>query len=117
MKGLEIARDFFFSWGQPYLLPQFPDLENKIATGRLLGSEVLGDDDEISRDHSWGPQCDLFLSADDYAALGEQIAKAMGERSSQSRDLGLINGGGKVRRSIYPVLVGFLEQRVQLSLY
>ena len=49
MKGLEIARDFFFSWGQPYLLAQFPDLENKIAAGRLLGSEVLGGDDEISR--------------------------------------------------------------------
>jgi len=81
MNGLEIARDFFFSWGQPYLLAQFPGLENKIAAGRLLGSEVLGGDDEISRDHNWGPQFDLFLSADDYAALGEQIAKAMNARA------------------------------------
>jgi hypothetical protein len=77
MKGLEIARDFFFSWGYPYLIEQFPYLENKIAVGRLLGSDVLGGDDEISRDHDWGPQFALFLAADDYAAFGEQVSQAM----------------------------------------
>ena len=77
MKGLEIARDFFFSWGSPYLIAHFPDLENEVAAGRLLGSDVLGGDDEISQDHDWGPQFDLFLSADDYAAFGEQVSDAM----------------------------------------
>jgi len=77
MKGLEIARDFFFSWGHPFLTAQFPDLADRAAAGRILGSDVLGADDEISRDHDWGPQLDLFLSAGDYAAFGEQLSRAM----------------------------------------
>jgi Domain of unknown function (DUF4037) len=77
MKGLEIARDFFFSWGRPLLTAQFPNLADNVAAGRILGSDVLGGDDEISRDHDWGPQFDLFLSADDYAAFGEQLSQAM----------------------------------------
>ena len=77
MKGLEIARDFFFSWGRPFLTAQFPDLAGRVAAGRMLGSDVLGGDDEISRDHDWGPQFDLFLSADDFAAFGGELARVM----------------------------------------
>ena len=77
MKGLEIARDFFFSWGRPFLTAQFPDVADKVAAGRILGSDVLGGDDEISRDHDWGPQFDLFLSAEAYAAFGEQLSRSM----------------------------------------
>ena len=77
MKGLEIARDFFFSWGHLFIAAQFPDLAGRIAAGRLSGSDVLGADDEISRDHNWGPQFVLFLSAEDYAAFGEQLSREM----------------------------------------
>jgi hypothetical protein len=77
MKGLEIARDFFFSWGLPFLTAQFPNVADKVAAGRILGSDVLGGDDEISRDHDWGPQFDLFLSAEAYAAFGEQLSRSM----------------------------------------
>jgi Domain of unknown function (DUF4037) len=77
MKGLEIARDFFFSWGHPFLTAQFPNLAGRVAAGRMLGSDVLGGDDEISRDHDWGPQFDLFLSAEDYAAFGAELSRAM----------------------------------------
>jgi hypothetical protein len=58
---------------------QFPHLAGRIAAGRISGSDVLGGDDEISRDHDWGPQFDLFLSGDDYAALGERLSRAMNE--------------------------------------
>ncbi|HET6251445.1 MAG TPA: DUF4037 domain-containing protein [Tepidisphaeraceae bacterium] len=77
MKGSEIARDFFFSWGRSFLTAQFPNLADRVAAGRILGSDVLGGDDEISRDHDWGPQFDLFLSADDYAAFDEELSRAM----------------------------------------
>lgn len=79
MKGLEIARDFFFSWARPFLIAQFPDLADRVAAGRLSGSDVLGGDDEISRDHNWGPQFDLFLPAAGYAAFGEEVSRAMNE--------------------------------------
>lgn len=77
MKGLEVARDFFYSWGQPYLAAQFPQLARQIAAGRILGSDVLGGDDEASHDHDWGPQFSLFLSRADYAAGGEQLSRVM----------------------------------------
>jgi hypothetical protein len=76
MKGLEIARDFFFSWGRPFLAAEFPDLAERIAAGRILGSDVLGGDDEISRDHDWGPQFALFLSAEDHAKFGRRPSDA-----------------------------------------
>jgi hypothetical protein len=82
MTGLEVARDFFFSWGRPFLISQFPNLADKVAAGRILGSDVLGGDDEISRDHDWGPQFDLFLSAGDYAVFGEQLSRAMNTAAS-----------------------------------
>ena len=77
MKGLEIARDFFFGWGQPFLEKEFPYLARRIAAGRLRGSEVLGGDDEISRDHNWGPQFDLYLTEDDYTIFGKQLSDTM----------------------------------------
>ena len=77
MKGLEIARGFFFSWGRPFLAAQFPDLADRVAAGRILGSDVLGGDDEISRDHDWGPQFTLFLSAGDFLVFGAQLSGAM----------------------------------------
>jgi hypothetical protein len=77
MTGLDIARDFFLSWGRPFLTAQFPSVADRVAAGRILGSDVLRGDDEISRDHDWGPQFDLFLSADDYKAFGDQLSRAM----------------------------------------
>jgi hypothetical protein len=51
---------------------QFPDLAKRIAAGRLLGSDVFGGDDEVSRDRDWGPQFNLFLSTEDYVATGKE---------------------------------------------
>ena len=74
MKGLDIAQSFFFEWGLPFLEMTFPELSMRIAAGRLEGSDVLGADDEISRDHNWGPQFVLFLSEKDYAEFGAQLS-------------------------------------------
>ena len=77
MSGLDIARDFFVSWGHPFLESHFPGLTGRIAAGRILGSDVLGGDDEISRDHDWGPRFDLFLPAEDYASHGERLSQEL----------------------------------------
>jgi len=77
MKGLEIAKDFFLNWGKPFLEQEFPQLAKRVAAGRLMGSDVIGADDEISQDHNWGPQFSLFLSEDDFSCSGEQLSERM----------------------------------------
>jgi hypothetical protein len=94
MRGLEIARDFFDSWGHPFLKSHFPEVAARIAAGRILGSDVLGGDDEISRDHDWGPQFDLLLSTCDFAAQGEQISQAMNSAAPNPWKGYRLAGGG-----------------------
>ena len=43
------------------------------------GSEVLGFDDEMSRDHNWEPRVLLFLRDDDYARYGEAVERSLGD--------------------------------------
>ncbi len=64
IKGLELCRGFFFDEAKPILDKYFPHLT---YTAGLIGygSDVLGYDDEISRDHMWGPRFYLFLDAKD----------------------------------------------------
>jgi Domain of unknown function (DUF4037) len=77
VQGLEIARDFFIRWGHPFLRSEFPELAGRIAAGRVFGSDVLGADDVLSRDHNWGPQFELFLSAHDFRRVGAVVSQTM----------------------------------------
>ena len=63
MRGLELARRFYFDGVRPVLDDRFPRLPHAAA---LIGpgSEVLGFDDEMSQDHHWGPRLQLFVSKD-----------------------------------------------------
>ena len=58
--GLTLGRAFYEQAVAPILGRHFPDLPH--AAGLLgFGSEVLGFDDPMSRDHHWGPRVMLFL--------------------------------------------------------
>ena len=62
MNGLELSKGFFEAYGRPMLEEQFPELMPYLAAGLLgSGSEVLGFDDEVSRDHDFEPGFCLFL--------------------------------------------------------
>lgn len=94
VKGLEIAKDFFLNWGLPFLEKEFPDLIGRMAAGRFGGSDVIGGDDWISRDHNWGPQFSLFLSAEDYHQYAEALSDKM-NRSAPAKWQGYrVNGAG-----------------------
>ncbi|MCB0186741.1 MAG: hypothetical protein KDE31_20885, partial [Caldilineaceae bacterium] len=79
IKGLAIAEDLFLHWGKPFLEQEFPELMGRIAVGRFSGSDVLGADDAISRDHNWGPQFTLFLSENDFSRYGAQLPATMNQ--------------------------------------
>lgn len=69
-RGAELARGFFTEVVAPLLNRAMPGLE--YAAARLgSGSDVLGLDDALSRDHDWG--CRLTLLVD--AAAGDQVPR------------------------------------------
>ena len=66
MRGLELARDYFETYGAPMLHAQFPDWEDRLAVGLVgSGSECLGYDDEVSQDHDFEPGFCIFLPEED----------------------------------------------------
>jgi hypothetical protein len=67
MKGIELHRRFFAECGKPLLARVFPDELPLLAAGSFgFGSDRLGADDEVSRDHCWEPG--FLLLSDQLAA-------------------------------------------------
>ena len=63
MKGLELSRRFWEEQFLPALEREAPDLTGCLASGLCgAGSDCLGFDDEVSRDHSFAAGCMVFVS-------------------------------------------------------
>ena len=63
MKGLELARRFWEEALCPAIEERAPELMDRLAAGLIgAGSDCLGFDDEVSRDHSFAAGCMVFLS-------------------------------------------------------
>lgn len=92
--GLAIAEDFFRQWGLPAIAERWPSLVDNLAAGRIFGSDVLGGDDDISKDHNWGPQFHIWLQADDYTALGSELEKRLNDAAPNPWNGFRVAGGG-----------------------
>lgn len=78
MKGLELSKQYYDQVIRRFIHEAFPEYENRIAAGLVgEGSECLGFDDEISRDHDWGVRICLWLCKADYEAAGKRIQAAL----------------------------------------
>jgi hypothetical protein len=73
MKGLEVSRLFCSEWLLPFIDREFPGLRSHIAVGRFMGSDAIGADDELSRDHNWGPTVEIYVD-DEYPIRDEELA-------------------------------------------
>ncbi|EPI59925.1 tetratricopeptide repeat protein [Gardnerella vaginalis JCP8066] len=76
--GMQLAKEYWQTYGKQLLeLPKFRDYKNRIAAGLVgHGSECYGFDDEISRDHDFGPGFCLWLTDEDYAKIGDDLQDA-----------------------------------------
>lgn len=74
--GVELSRQFFHEAVKPILDREFPQLRYDAA---LIGSgsDVLGFDTPMSRDHFWGPRLYLFVSAEDRLQHGQDIRETL----------------------------------------
>lgn len=77
--GRELSARYFKEAVQPILQSSFPGLAYSAA---LLGhgSEVLGFDTPMSRDHNWGPRLDFFLPSLQSDELAASIRRVLGEQ-------------------------------------
>ncbi|WP_455675618.1 DUF4037 domain-containing protein [Pradoshia sp.] len=77
IKGMELCRRFFLEAAKPIIDRDFPELE--YSAGLIgYGSDVLGYDDPISRDHMWGPRFYMFLKKEKLQ-LKEKILDSFGK--------------------------------------
>jgi hypothetical protein len=89
VKGLELSEIYFSEVGAPMIGQKFPQYENRIAAGLVgEGSECYGFDDEISRDHDWGPSFCLWLTKDDHQEIGSMLQKEMDALPRRFGDIG-----------------------------
>lgn len=74
IKGLELCEKFFNECAKPIIDKYFPNLQ--YSAGLIgYGSDVLGYDDKISRDHMWGPRFYMFLCEKDVDEKDEIFSK------------------------------------------
>jgi len=74
MTGMELCRGYWDEIGRPELEKKYPELLPRIAAGLVgEGSECFGFDDEVSRDHDWGPGFCIWLTPEDHQKFGAAL--------------------------------------------
>ncbi|MDE7198819.1 MAG: DUF4037 domain-containing protein [Lachnospiraceae bacterium] len=77
VKGLELSEKYYREYGERMIREQFPEIAGQAAAGLVgYGSECLGFDDEISRDHDYGPSFCVWLPREIYRQYGEKLQTA-----------------------------------------
>ncbi len=76
--GLEISRHFCREVVLPLLASRHGALLDRMAVGVSgTGSDVLGVDDDISRDHHWGPRAAILLLDEDFDDCGDAVLQTL----------------------------------------
>ena len=74
ISGLELCKAFYEQCGKPMLEKEFPEYVNRMAVGLVgEGSDCMGFDDELSRDHDWGPGFCIWIPAELEPVIGERL--------------------------------------------
>ena len=77
MKGLEVAEKYYQAYGRKMLEEQFASIKEQTAVGLAgYGSECFGFDDDISRDHDYGPSFCIWLPEEVYREYGPKMQAA-----------------------------------------
>lgn len=118
MKGLELAREYYRAYGENMLKTAFGDVMDRITVGLVgEGSECLGFDDEISRDHDFDAGFCMWIDACDEREFGFRLERAysklpkefMGVKRSLLSPAGGNRHGVIVTEDFYTRLLGSPE--------
>ncbi len=79
-KGIDICKKYYDRYVRTMIDEKFPEYASKIACGLVgEGSDAFGYDDELSRDHDWGPSVCLWITEETDKEIGEELRKAYEE--------------------------------------
>lgn len=78
IKGLELSKRYFYDIVLPEFEKKLNDIFSLCAFGLVgEGSECYGYDDELSKDHDFGPSVCIWLRKDDYLKYKDRINKVL----------------------------------------
>ena len=78
MKGMELSRLYYEKVCKPVIEKEAGELTERTEVGLVgEGSECYGYDDEISRDHDFGPSCCFWLTKEDYRIYGGKLREIL----------------------------------------
>ena len=105
IKGLDLCREYYETYGKPMIEREFPEYVGKIAVGLVgEGSDCFGYDDEISRDHDWGPDFCMWVTEETYAEIGEKLKKAYEELPKEFKGYHrTVSSQGEGRRGVITI--------------
>ncbi len=112
MKGLDLSREYYEGHGIPMIRDGFGGYEDRIAAGCVgPGSECFGFDDEISRDHDWGPGFCLWLTVEDYAQIGQDLQEAYNRLPPEFKGFGqrIVSPGEERRMGVSDLRSFYLQ--------
>ena len=115
MRGLDIAEKYYEECGLPMIRSLFPELEARAAFGLVgEGSQCFGYDDEISRDHDFGPGFCIWLTDEDFAKYGVSLQAAYDRLPSEFMGLSTSNIQDRSRVGVMPTS-GFFQKYLGLA--
>lgn len=77
LSGMDLCREYFETYGRTMLYEKFPNYLDKITVGLLgEGSDCYGFDDDVSKDHDFGPRFCIWVSKEIYEEIGNELCSA-----------------------------------------
>jgi len=74
INGMSLCRMYYEDYGKEMIHNKFSKFESRIAVGLVgEGSDCYGFDDELSRDHDFGPDFCMWLSDEVFDEIGEAL--------------------------------------------
>ena len=77
MKGFELSERFFREIGLPAIEQRLPRCVPRLAVGVGGGSQAHRNDDELSRDHGWGPGFTVWFAKADFDDYRERLQEIL----------------------------------------
>ena len=75
VNGLSLCHAYFMETAHESLISRFGDISGQLAAGLCgPGSDCFGYDDDISRDHDWGPGFCLFVPDSLYDSYAQELS-------------------------------------------